>query len=107
MSETLKRLFGPTNVGNGTNTIFTGAGSPHIYTIKHITVINNTAAAITVKVGIGGVADANLIIQPISVPPNGGSYEWDGMHVMNDAETLQTNATATGCTITGSGLDQV
>jgi hypothetical protein len=105
MADVLERIFGPTNVGNGTNTIFTGTGG-HTYTIKHITIINNTAAAITVKAGIGGVTDALLTIAPISIPPNGGSLEWDGVLVLSGTETFQTNASATGCTISASGLDQ-
>lgn len=104
MADVLSRIAGPTNVGNGTNTIFTGT-TAHTYTIKNIRIVNNTAAAVTVKIGIGGVTDGVLIMPPISIPA-GGILNHDCFVVMSGTETLQTNASATGTTITVSGLDQ-
>lgn len=104
MADILKRLLGPVNIANGTSTLFTGVAA-HVYTIKNITVVNNTGAAITLKLGIGGVADANLILPAVVIGP-GESGQFDGLLVMTGAESLQANASATGLTITMSGLDQ-
>lgn len=104
MADILKRLFGPVNIANGTSTLFTGTGG-HVYTIKNITLVNNGTVSITVKLGIGGVADANLILPATPLGP-GESGQFDGLLVMTGAETFQANATATGLTITVSGLDQ-
>ena len=104
MADTLKRLLGPVNIANGTSTLFTGVAA-HVYTIKNITVVNNTAGAITLKLGIGGVTDA-LLILPAVIIGAGESGQFDGLLVMTGAETLQANATATGLTISISGLDQ-
>jgi hypothetical protein len=104
VSDTLKRLVGPVNVGNGTSTVFTGTTS-HVYTIKRIRIVNNTAAAVTVKAGIGGVTDALLIMPPVAIP-SGGMWDDDVFVVLSGTETIQANASATGTTVTISGLDQ-
>jgi len=103
-SNTLSRIVGPVNIASGTSTIFTGTAS-HVYTIKSIRIVNNTAGAITVKLGIGGVTDALLLVPPASIDA-GGWAEFDGLLVLTGTETLQANASATGTTITVSGLDQ-
>ena len=104
MADTLSRIVGPVNLANGTSTVFTGT-SAHTYTFKNIRIVNNTAAAVSVKLGIGGVTDALLIMPPISIPA-GGILNHDCMVVIAGTETLQANTTATGTTITVSGLDQ-
>lgn len=104
MADVLSRLAGPANVASGTSTVFTGTAA-HTYSIKSIRIVNNTAAAITIKLGIGGVADVNLILPPEPIDA-GGFAEWDGLLTLSGVETLQANASATGLTITVSGLDQ-
>jgi hypothetical protein len=104
MADTLARILGPSNIGNGTTTLFTGTAA-HTYTIKHIIVVNNTAGSITLRLGIGGVADSNLILKPTAIAA-GEHTEFTGLLVMAGTETLQAIATATGMTITISGLDQ-
>ncbi len=104
MTDILERLAGPANIANGTSTVFTGTGA-HTYTIKNIRVVNNTAGSITLKLGIGGVTDA-LLILPATAIGAGESGEFDGVLVLAGTETLQANATATGLTITVSGMDQ-
>jgi hypothetical protein len=103
-TNVLKRIVGPVNVANGTSTVFTGTVN-HVYTIKNITIVNNTAGAITYKLGFGGVADANLVLPAVTL--QAGEYTtFDGLLALTGVETLQANATATGGTITVSGLDQ-
>jgi hypothetical protein len=103
-TDVLLRLAGPANVANGTATAMTVPAS-HRYTIKHMALVNNTAGAITYKIGIGGVTDA-LLISPAVTLQAGEYANWDGLVTLAAAETLQTNATATGGTLTVSGLDQ-
>jgi hypothetical protein len=104
MADVLKRLLGPVNVANGSTTIFTGVAA-HIYTIRNITIVNPTAGTITVKLGVNGITDASLILPSTPLGP-GESAQFDGMLVLTGAETIQANASATGLTITISGLDQ-
>jgi hypothetical protein len=103
MPETLSRLAGPVNLSGSTATYFTGTGG-HTYAIRAIRILNNTAAPITVKVGIGGVTDALLIIPAVTIMP-GAAWDDDGLHVLSGTETLQANASATGATLEVSGLD--
>jgi hypothetical protein len=102
--DILKRILGPVAIASGTSTLFTGTAA-HTYTIKNIKVVNNSGATVTLKLGIGGVADANLIL-PTATIDAGGMAEFDGLLVMSGTETLQAVASATGLTITISGLDQ-
>lgn len=104
MADTMKRLAGPANLGSGTSTIFTGT-TAHTYSIRSIRIVNNSSAAITVKIGIGGVTDALLILPAIAIMP-GAAYHESGLFVLAGTETLQANTSATGLTCTVSGLDQ-
>src|SRR6478752_1582630 len=104
MADTLSRIVGPVNIANGTSTVFTGTAA-HTYTIRDILIVNNTAGPITVSLGIGGVANANLIL-PATPLGAGEQANFDGYLIMSGAETLQASATATGLTITVMGLDQ-
>jgi hypothetical protein len=104
MADTLSRIVGPVNLASGTSTVFTGTAA-HTYTLRSIRVVNPTAAAVTVKLGIGGVTDALLVLPATSIDA-GGWAEFDGVLVLSGTETLQANTTATGTTITVSGLDQ-
>jgi hypothetical protein len=104
MPDTLSRIVGPVNIANGDSTVFTGTAA-HRYTLKHIRLVNTTGASITVKLGIGGIAAANLIL-PATPIDAGGFAEFDGLLILVGTETLQANASATGVTITVAGLDQ-
>ncbi len=104
MADVMSRLAGPANVGSGTSTAFTGT-SAHVYSIRSIRYVNNTTGAITIKVGIGGVADANLIVPAITVGA-GDAYHDESLFILAGTDTLQINASATGGTLTVCGLDQ-
>lgn len=104
MADTLKRIVGPVNIASGTSTVFTGT-TAHVYTIKNIKIVNTTGAAITLVLGIGGVTAAFQIL-PTTTIDAGGFGEFDGLLVLTGTDTLQANASATGLTITVSGLDQ-
>jgi hypothetical protein len=104
MPNTLSRIAGPVNVANGTSTVFTGTAT-HTYTIRSIRIANNTAGSITIALGINGIASANMFLPVTSIAP-GTSIQDDGTFVMSGTETLQASTSATGLTITVSGLDQ-
>lgn len=104
MADTLKRIAGPVNIPSGTNTLFTGT-TAHIYTFKHMTILNNTAGAISVKLGVNGVTDA-LLFLPYATIEAGGMAEFNGLLITSGTETIQANASASGLTFTASGLDQ-
>lgn len=106
MADTLSRIFGPANVANGTSTVFTGTAN-HVYSFRDgIRIVNDSTAAISIKLGIGGVADADLIMPSITIP-DGAGYLVEGLIVLTGAQTLQAATSASGLTISGHGLDQV
>lgn len=109
MADTLKRIFGPANIASGTSTVFAGTAA-HTYTFKHISVVNDSGAAITVKMGIqavaGALADSDLFL-PLTTIEAGGMANFDGMMVMSGTEVIRAETSASGLTISGHGLDQV
>lgn len=105
MADLLKRILGPVAVASGSSTLFTGTAG-HTYSIKHMRIINTDPTnAKTILLGIGGVAAANQILPTVTIEA-GGWAEWDGLITLTGTETLQATASATGLTITLSGLDQ-
>lgn len=110
MADVMNRVGStPAAVGNGTSTLFTGTGG-HTYTFKAggILIVNNGSVTRTVKLGIGGVTDAVLIMPAIAIQP-GCAIAWPpegGYVVMSGTETLQANADGTGTTVTLSCVDQ-
>lgn len=104
MTDTLSRVIGPVNVGSGSSTIFTGT-TGHVYTLKKFKIVNNTAAAIQIKLGIGGTADANLITPNMTIAA-GGFALGEEIEVLTGVETLQAVTSASGLTFSASGLDQ-
>lgn len=103
MANVFDRIAGPANAATATSSIFTGT-TAHIYVIKNIRFVNNSASAITVKFGIGGTADANLIIPAVSVPA-GGMLNHDCFVILEGTEVLHINVSATGGTYTVSAVD--
>lgn len=104
MTDTLKRIAGPANIANGDSTLFTGTAA-HVYTIRHMTISNNTGGAITLRLGVGGLTDDKLFL-PTSSIDAGGFAEFSGILVLTGAEALEAHASATGLAFTMSGLDQ-
>lgn len=104
MTDTLSRIVGPANIASGTSTVFTGTAS-HVYTIRDILIANNTTGSISIALGIGGVANANLILPTVTLGA-GEQANFDGLLVLTGTETLQASASASGLTITVAGLDQ-
>jgi hypothetical protein len=93
------------NLASGTTANVFTVTTSHIFTLKNIRVVNNTAGAISFKLGINGVADANLITATITLAA-GETYNDDCFIVMASTNTFQANTSATGLTLCVSGLDQ-
>jgi hypothetical protein len=108
VADTLDRIAGPQEVASGTSTLFTGTAA-HVYTIKHMTLVNPTAGAITVKMGIqasAGTLENDELILPEAIIDPGGLAEWSGLLVLTGTEVVRATASAAGLTFTMSGLDQ-
>lgn len=72
-----------------------------------IDIANTTAAAITVNVFIGdGALAANTLIPSVSIAAN-STLQWSGSQILNATDTIQTDASGAGCTITASGGEAV
>jgi hypothetical protein len=104
VASVLDRIFGPQNIPNGSSVLFTGTPGT-IYTIRDITVVNGTAGSITVRLGINGVANVNLFLPPVALGA-GEFCVFAGVLTLTGADTMEATTTATGLTITVSGVTQ-
>jgi len=108
MANTLSRIVGPANVASGTSTVFTGT-TAHVYTFKHMTIVNPTAGAITIKMGIqaaAGTLDDDELFLPTATIDPGGIAEWSGTMILAGTEVIRAVTSDTGLTFTAHGLDQ-
>jgi hypothetical protein len=104
MTDTLSRILGPVAIPSGATTVFTGTIA-HIYTVRNITIGNTSGSDIDLKLGINGLADADLFL-PLTPVEAGGRAEFSGLLVLEGTDTLEADASGNGLTITISGLDQ-
>lgn len=104
MADALSRIIGPTNLAGGSSTAFTGTDG-HTYTIRSLRIVNNSSATITVKVGIGGVADSQLVVPDVAIPAK-GVFRDGGLIILADTETVMAFTSASGLTLSAFGLDQ-
>ena len=78
--------------------------------LKTFDVCNTTAAIITADIYLvptGGSAGTDTAIMfEVSIPAN-AIFQWEGVQVLNEADTLQCKASATGLTVTASGAEAV
>jgi hypothetical protein len=76
--------------------------------IKDYEVCNTTGAAITFTFNVvptgGSASTANQVLSSASIPAN-QTFHWTGTIVMNAGDFLSTAASATGLTLTVSGLE--
>lgn len=104
MAKTFERLVGPANIANGTSTVATVPALTK-WILRGIRVVNNTAGSITFKLGIGGVTDPDLIVQEVTLLTK-QAYQDNDLVVMEAGEDLEADASATGLTITVSGIEE-
>lgn len=105
MASTLKKLGQQTLTGSGTqDTLYTVPGSTQAI-VKHISVVNYSASACTIKMWHDGTANSNLILPPVSIDA-GGFAEFEGEIVMEAADTLKAEGgAASSITITLHGVE--
>lgn len=78
--------------------------------VKQLDICNTTANSINVSVFLvpaaGTAGTTNAIFYTSTVAPY-GNLQWTGIQVLNVNDTIQTSASATGCTITASGGEAI
>ncbi len=76
--------------------------------IKDFDVANTTGAAIVFTMNLvhngGSAGTSNAILAAVSIPSN-QTLHWTGTQVMNAGDFISTAASATGLTLTVSGLE--
>lgn len=76
--------------------------------IKDYEICNTTGASITVNLFIvptgNSAGTANAILQTAAIPAN-QTFHWTGTIVMNAGDFIATGASATGLTMTVSGIE--
>lgn len=104
MTNTLERLAGPENVAMGASVLFAGVAD-HVYTVKNISIVNQSAGPITIKLGINGVADDDLFLPSTTLLAKERA-QFDGVLILAGVETVNADASASGLTFAMSGMDQ-
>lgn len=104
MGNLLERIAGPQAVAAGASVLFTGIAG-HRYTIRNIELVSTALVPVTVKLGINGVADGDLLL-PAAPIDAGGMAVFGGVFVLTGTDTLEADADQTGLTISIHGLDQ-
>ena len=103
MADVAKRLVGPSAMGTSTVTLYT-VPSATTTILRHIRVANTTAGALTFKMSIGADAAGTRLYSDLSIPAN-DVFAWTGFEVMTATETLRGHASASGLTVTVSGVE--
>ena len=92
-----------------------GATSTTLYTaqpdgrtcIIDIMIVNTTTAPVNVTLYIGSATAANAFGWYNSTVPVGGSVQYSGYQILNQSESLLAMGSATGLSVTISGLERV
>lgn len=101
--------LGQTGITTGFTTLYTTPATTRTY-IKDINICNTTGISCTVTVCLvpssGSAAAGNALIYNLTLFGS-DLYRWQGVQIMNEGDTLQVQASATGATITVSGGEAV
>ncbi len=104
MPDALKRLTGPAALANSAATVYTVPAATTAV-LRHLRVVNETAATATFTASIGTDAAGKRIFYAQAVGP-GDAFDWTGNIVLTAAEVLQAYAsTAAALTLTVSGVE--
>jgi len=101
--------LGQAEITTSFTTIYTTPATTRTY-VKDINICNTTATSLTVSVclvpsgGTAGVGNA-LFYEWLLYPRD--LYRWQGVQIMNEGDTIQVDASASGATITVSGGEAV
>jgi len=91
-------------LASGDNTVFNAGVAGHVYLWK-LRFVNRSGAARTIKAGAGSSADGDLADYGI-IPLDGMSVSGEEVAIVTSGtEALVVNASGTGVTINGFGLD--
>lgn len=90
-------------------TIYTVPAGTRTY-VKDIDIVNTTGATISIYVSLvpssGTAGTSNALFYNTPLPLN-TIVQWAGSQILNEGDTIQVKASATGCTITVSGGEAV
>ena len=104
MTDTAKRLAGPSQLTGSAATVYTTPGATTTI-VRNIHVANNTSGAVTFTMSIGADAAGKRIYDAVSIPAH-DALDWSGFLVLAATETLQAFASAgTSLTLTVSGVE--
>ena len=103
----MKKL-GQGAVGTGAGTLLYTTPTDFKADIQDITISNTTTSAISFKLHLvpsgGSVADSNMFVPNVSIPAN-TFIQWSGVQTLNPADFVQGIASASGITISITGLE--
>lgn len=101
--------LGQTAITTGYTTIYTAPANTRTY-VKDINICNTTGISCTVTVclvpNLGSAGTGNALIYNLTLFGS-DLYRWQGVQIMNEGDTLQVKASATGATITVSGGEAI
>lgn len=103
MPDTLKRLAGPLALTATSATIYTVPASTTT-SLRNIHVVNTTAGSLNFTMSIGVDAAGTRIYDALVIPAK-SALAWDGLMVLTTTETVRAYGSATGLTITLSGVE--
>ena len=90
-------------------TIYTVPTNTRTY-VKDMDIVNTTSATIGIYVSLvpksGTAGTSNALFYNTPLPLN-TIVQWAGSQILNEGDTIQVKASATGCTITVSGGEAV
>ena len=93
-------------IGNTNTTLYTAQPDGRT-AILDVMVVNTTSSPINLTMYIGSAATANAFGFYSSSVPSNSSIQWSGFQILNVNESLLAVGSATGLTITISGLERV
>ncbi len=93
-------------IGNTNTTLYTAQPDGRT-AILDVMVVNTTGSAINLTMYIGSAATANAFGFYSTAIPANSSMQWSGFQILNINESLIGVGSATGLTITASGLERV
>ena len=101
--------FGQAAITTSAATLYTTPASTRAL-VKEISVVNTTGAAATFDIYLvpsaGTAGTANALFYEMSLESK-GTLQWNGLQILNAADTIQVKASVTGLTVVASGGEAV
>lgn len=93
MTDTPKRLAGPTQLAAAAATVYTVPASTTAI-LRYMRIVNTSGTDRTVTVSIGADAAGTRLLSTMNVPANGGVIDWTGFVPLAAGELIQAYASA-------------